>query len=91
MLTELRRISVGNCSVDKASKLDNIEEVTIHDVLGIETIDISENEMKDLMNGKIVKIEMKIPLMSFIAKQGDIELYVISKSLNSYKIRKRIK
>ena len=91
MLTELRRVKVGNVSVEEATTLPELKDVPVSTVLGLDTIEVSDDQMKDLMNGKVVKVEMKIPKMAFIATNGDLELWVASKSMNSYKIKKRIK
>jgi tRNA pseudouridine55 synthase len=91
MLTELRRIKVGNSSIEDATDMDNPKELGLDVVLGIESIEVSKEQMTDFMNGKTVKVDMDIPKMSFIATNGDLELYVTSKSLNNYKIKRRIK
>jgi tRNA pseudouridine55 synthase len=91
MLTELRRVKIGASSVDKATDVDNLQEVPVKEVLGIDEIEITEQQMTDFMNGKIVRVDMDIPRMSFIAKHGDLELLVTSKSMTNYKIKRRIK
>jgi tRNA pseudouridine55 synthase len=91
MLTELRRLKIGASDVTKATDVENLKEVEVKDVLGFETIEVSAEQMKDFMDGKTVKVEMDVPKMHFIAVNGDLELLVQSKSMNSYKIKKRIK
>jgi tRNA pseudouridine55 synthase len=91
MLVELRRTKVGYSSVEDASTIDNLQEVDVHKVLGLQTIEVTAEQMKDFMDGKTVRVDMDVPLMSFIAVNGDLELLVTSKSMTQYKIKKRIK
>ena len=91
MLTVLKRTKIGAISLDAATSVESPVAVDIFKVMGIESFDVTEEQMKFILHGKTVSIPMEKGIYSFIAKHGNDEILVSSKSENQWKIVKRIK
>ena len=84
MLISLRRIAIGKIILPNKK----ISEITRDKIIDINRIDISKDEMKDLLDGKIININYTEN--GYIAYCEDYVLWIQKIEENKYKIRKRI-
>lgn len=91
MLTELRREKIGSVSVDDAGTTEEPKTTTVHKALLLPELEVTEIQMKMLLQGKDVKITLDKQYFEFIAMHGEDELLVKERSARTYKIVKRIK
>lgn len=84
MLTELRRISIGDINVTK-----DIIKVDREDIVPLTFLTVDESIMNDLLNGKVVEINNDNN--ELVVKDSQRYIWIRSVSNNKYKIHKNIK
>ncbi len=84
MLISLRRTSIGNIKLEDG----NITRIDRDDIIGIKRIDISLKDMKDLMDGK--EIFLDLSKEEYIAYGNKKVIWINKIDEKKYKIKKRI-
>lgn len=82
MLTELRRIKIGDIEVD------NIE-VNPYDTAKLKTINLSDKMIADLINGK--EVEADFEFEEFVGINKDYDIWIKKLKNNKFKIYKRLR
>lgn len=94
MVTKLERVSIGTISLKKADKIkDELKEYSVKDILNIDNYNISDEQMKHVLEGKILELNLNkkgsyIKEIIFSSKDAKVLMRVIG--LNKFIIKKRI-